>query len=517
MQALRRFRPPGRLPRVTPVVQTLNTRALRADDQQVSTALHTRPGERGFTLVEVMVAATILIVGVLGLVTMLDGANRATSRTKAREAGVNLAREAIEAARAVPYPEMVPAQAEAELRAQPGLADASADPGWQVRRRDIVYTLAVNVCSVDDGTVGADGYGDHTGGFYCTDSATQGATDTNPDDYKRVTLDVTWKDAAQTRTARQEAVINNPGSAFAPAIRTLVSNPLSPITNAAVGSVAFTATSSSRAVSAKWSLDNILAGDAVGNGAGITWTWTWNLAGVVDGTYLIGAEAHDQFGESGTGRVLTMVLNRAAPAAPTGLTGGRNALWGPSFAEFEWDPNPERDVTGYRLYRMDNPAAVPAPATDHRVCETSVDDANPTFCQDTSAPAGLIRYYAVALAPARVGTGIEESAAPALGGVYTLGTNQRPDPPASVTAVRDADGTTLTWTTAGDPDGSIRYYRVYRDDNTVVTARIDRTSSDTDLTLSDAGGAATSRRYWVTAVDDKLAESDFAPPEGIMP
>ena len=35
-------------------------------------------------------------------------------------------------------------------------------------------------------------------------------------------------------TARQEAVINNPGSAFAPAIKTLVSNPLTPVTNAAV-------------------------------------------------------------------------------------------------------------------------------------------------------------------------------------------------------------------------------------------------------------------------------------------
>ena len=41
--------------------------------------------ESGFTLVEVMVAITLLLVGVLGTVTMIDGANAVTTRTKARE------------------------------------------------------------------------------------------------------------------------------------------------------------------------------------------------------------------------------------------------------------------------------------------------------------------------------------------------------------------------------------------------------------------------------------------------
>ncbi len=47
-----------------------------------------------------------------------------------------------------------------------------------------------------------------------------------------------------------------------------------------------------------------------------------------------------------------MVLNRYAPEQPQDLVGGRNPLWGPSFAEFEWAPNPERDVLGYRVYRL---------------------------------------------------------------------------------------------------------------------------------------------------------------------
>jgi prepilin-type N-terminal cleavage/methylation domain-containing protein len=489
----------------------LNTAPLPADDVQVSARHQRLSGERGFTLIEVVVAATILVVGVLGLVTMLDGANRTTARTKAREAGVNLAREAIEAARAVPYPELVPAQVEGEIRSQPGLADASADAGWQIRRRDIEYTVTVNVCSVDDGTT-ADGYGDHTGGFFCVDSNVQGVADKNPDDYKRVTLNVTWMDGAQTRTARQEAVINNPGSAFAPAVKQLVPNNASPITNELIKVITFTATASSRATVVKWALDNVVQGDAASaSGTGITWTFDWNIQDVVDGTYLVGAEAFDAFGESGAGRVYTMVLNRFAPSAPTGLTGGRNELWA-NLTEFEWDPNPERDVTGYRLYRMDATALLPS-AADTLVCETSVEDANPTACMDTAAPGGLPRYYVVALAPARGSAGVEESPRPAI--PYTVGANIRPDPPGNVTVENVAGVITVKWQTPGsDLDGSIRYYRVYRDDD-AIAGRIDRTSNGTDAELADSAGG-TGHRYWVTAVDDKLAESDFAPAGGIL-
>ena len=53
--------------------------------------------ESGFTLIEVTIAATLLVVGVLGVLSLVNGANRATARNKAREGGINLAREAIEA------------------------------------------------------------------------------------------------------------------------------------------------------------------------------------------------------------------------------------------------------------------------------------------------------------------------------------------------------------------------------------------------------------------------------------
>ena len=58
-----------------------------------------------------------------------------------------------------------------------------------------------------------------------------------------------------------------------------------------------------------------------------------------------------------------MVLNRYAADAAAGFVAGRNELWGEGFVEFEWVPNPERDITGYRVYRMASPLGMPS---DHR-------------------------------------------------------------------------------------------------------------------------------------------------------
>ena len=45
-----------------------------------------RPSSQaGFTLIEVLVAMFILLVGVLGVVTMVNNANAITSKTKARD------------------------------------------------------------------------------------------------------------------------------------------------------------------------------------------------------------------------------------------------------------------------------------------------------------------------------------------------------------------------------------------------------------------------------------------------
>jgi len=60
-------------------------------------------GEHGMTLVEVMVAMVILLVGVLGSMTLLDVGNDATTDNNTRDAATALAREQLETAREVTF------------------------------------------------------------------------------------------------------------------------------------------------------------------------------------------------------------------------------------------------------------------------------------------------------------------------------------------------------------------------------------------------------------------------------
>ena len=59
--------------------------------------------ERGMTLVEVMAAMVILLIGVLGTLTLVQGSLSSTSRTTAREQATNLARDLVERSRQADY------------------------------------------------------------------------------------------------------------------------------------------------------------------------------------------------------------------------------------------------------------------------------------------------------------------------------------------------------------------------------------------------------------------------------
>ena len=58
-------------------------------------------GADGFTIVEVLVAIILLVVGILGALIMINTANGTTLANQARTGGVNLAREVAEGSRAV--------------------------------------------------------------------------------------------------------------------------------------------------------------------------------------------------------------------------------------------------------------------------------------------------------------------------------------------------------------------------------------------------------------------------------
>ncbi len=125
-------------------------------------------GEDGFTIIEVMIAMVILIIGVLGTVVLLEGSMSSTARTTAREQGTNLARDLVERSRQFAYSSLTMAGAPAVLRnSLPASDSATAVSGsppnstFQVTRRNATYTVTVFACSVDDPTDGI-GVGDAT-------------------------------------------------------------------------------------------------------------------------------------------------------------------------------------------------------------------------------------------------------------------------------------------------------------------------------------------------------------------
>jgi fibronectin type 3 domain-containing protein len=187
-----------------------------------------------------------------------------------------------------------------------------------------------------------------------------------------------------------------------------------------------------------------------------------------------------------------VILNRRAPYAPQGLRVGRNG----SDVELEWEPTPERDITGYRGYRM-------TMAGWTLVC-TTVSVA----CEDTSAPAlGTPSYTVVALDKNPANNDRE-------GALATTATvpayNTRPYPPTGLVATSSGGHTVLTWNApaGGDPDlgDAVDHYAIYRD-GTQYTARYDRTANATQTTWTDTHTGGEVHTYVVTAVDTHLAES----------
>jgi prepilin-type N-terminal cleavage/methylation domain-containing protein len=447
--------------------------------------------DHGYTLIEVMAAMLVLLVGALGTVQMFEGASAATGRTRAREGGTNVTREVIEAIRSVSYPKVVDTSLATELQSQPGLEDDSAAGGWQLRRRNLTYTIDVSVCMVDDNK---DGLGVHDSDAFC--GAPGGTVDLNPDDYKRVKVSVSWTGGGPTGRMAQSTVIENPGSAAGPAVKTLAmtSPSSSPITTPFT-SVRFDATTSASAVTVSWLVDGTVEG--VANGSGSAWSFNWPISQLYDGTYLVSAKAYDQYGAPGASKVVTIDLNRYAPLAPPGFTGG----WNGPFVEFEWLPNAEGDIEGYRLYRQD--------ATGSKlICGLSTD----TTCRDSNPLNQPSTDYFVVAVDRDPSGNLREGARSTKTVVQG---NSPPNPPTGLTATTDQYGhVVLNWNAPqpADPDSgdSIDFYRVYRDGNALAD-RYDRTGPG-ELSFIDTGKGGSTHEYWISAVDNHYAESTLVGP-----
>jgi prepilin-type N-terminal cleavage/methylation domain-containing protein len=500
--------------------------------------------ERGFTLIELLVSMTILAVGILGTVTMVDTSNATTSETKGREGATALGRAVMEIARSVPYKDMNTQAIKDELNARPGLDDASAAAGHQIDSRNFIYDLTIVVCSVDDAK---DGYGVRDAAAdppFCADNTAPPAgdplKDKNPDDYRRVALSFNWKSGAVSSSTKQTGVIVNPIGGLGPSVKTLtITCPsTTTITDASScspsGTANFQATTGSPATQLNWSLE----GDGMGKASGgpSTWTFNWNVSQVkADGTpvypdctYVVSAEALDDKDRAGTPRALTVTLNRLEPIAPANFEGGRNGNG--NRVDLQWSPNRECDVQGYRVYRGTSPAAI-----DTLVCPSSgTTPITPTSCIDENAPAplaGQTLYYKVVGVDKDPLTALREGTPSTI--VAVAENNAVPGAPPTASACpggsagcTDIDGldvaagtNAVSWTAATDPDSDpIYFYRIYRG-GTNYTDRYDvlYPTAGKPLVYVDPKPANGTNNYWVTAVDGKFGESAPVGPVSVGP
>jgi prepilin-type N-terminal cleavage/methylation domain-containing protein len=473
--------------------------------------------ENGFTLVEILVASTVLLIGAMSAISLIERANQTTVTTRSREGATNLAREVVEAVRGVPFSSLTPGALGGLVQGnQPQLADESPAVGWQIRRRNFTYTVTTSLCTMDDGR---DGGGTQDTGSFCADSVAAnspdpvtGSVDRSPEDYKRIRIEAAWRHKGVTRTVHQTTIINNPGSAGGPAVRTLTlgtgggtSTPgwvYAPTT-----SLSFALTTSRTPATLRWLVDGSAQGP-ITDGSGLSWSFGWDLgpaddpAGVGDGVYLVGAEAFDTYGIAGPSRSLTVTINRSLPDKVQGFAGGR--IKDPSdstreIVDLEWLAVSERDIIGYEVLRIG------ADGTRTVVCARQ----EATTCQDLSAPNDTVDYVVRAYDYASPGV---ERSGPDSDVLTVTGANTAPYPPANLTLTRNADGTTtLQWLARdpADPDlgDSIDFYRVYRDGQTFSDryARWDDPSST--VTFIDSATNGETHIYWVTAVDTHLGES----------
>lgn len=509
-------------------------------------------GEDGFTIIEVLVASVILVVGVLGVLGIVVQSDSVTAANRAREQGVGLEREIVEAARSIPYDQLTQNAIVGKIKATSGLTDSTMlSTGWTYTRRNVKYAVAIGTCAVDDPT---DGQGPHESAGYCIngtgsttpaqcatylgstgsiagtgaasgaaaadcgiDSNFDGAvdgladttggactnctgTDTNPNDYKRIVVLVRWNKGLGKRYALQSTTVPNPGLAAAPAVT--VMTPASKAMGQGDQLINFSVTFNTPPAAVGWYVDGTAQGQ--GTGSGLNWGFQWDLGTVnyggpspfigeiLDGTYIVSAKGTDAYGQAGTAKASTVIVNRRAPYPPNNPHAGRND----GNAYLEWGANSERDVEGYRVYRVQS-------GSDQLVCNLT----RLTRCRENGMPSGDQQYYVVAVDRDSSGA-LRDGDHSAL---VTIPATDNAPPTVTPVAAKSGSNTVLSWSPVTDPDSalgdSVQFYRIYRDGTDWINDYLGRTSTGTTYSYTDSATNGDVHTYYVVAVDQSYMES----------
>jgi hypothetical protein len=510
----------------------------------------------GFTVVEVMVAMVVLVVGLLTMLEMVIVADHSITSNRMRQAETSVAREVLEDTRGLAYTQLTPTQIASALGggSPPEVQGVTAVSGSTLTVSRSVYTfnVSVNACSLDDPS---DGYGNHSsppasGGSWCPDVAPSGTTDPNPDDYKRVSVTVTPVGSRTTPTIQQTILIySKPTNGPAVSCLTTTSGSCpgsNPGTITSGSLLTFYVTTTSPADRVQWLVNGSPPPSSqVPSGAvdpyapsGTTSSFVWQYP-AADGTYTISALSYDTNGNSGTHSTLQVTLNRHVVIAPTSILAGWNDLIGG--VDIQWLPSIDQDVLYYQVWHQYNggtPALVTACGNNGNVTGTSCTVTGltaratpPATCpaptasplQGTSYTGERPDLYWVVGVDTDPNTGQPRPSTQLSPKVDANGCSHQPNPPTLATPSVSNGQLTLNWS-APSPigpdtwDTPIYQWRVYRwPANRSVSAPGDRyqllgaVNSSSGLVTSytdtspDPGGVT--QDYCVTTVEMLLDES----------
>lgn len=476
--------------------------------------------QAGFTVIEVLIAAVILVVGLIGLFGLVDISVKASAGTRAREGATNLAREILEDAHTVPYAQLIPTSIESQLQAMNGLSNATPGSGWHIERRGFKYTVAVKECAIDDPK---DGLAKTHGSTFCPEQPEWKAgesEDTQPEDLKQLTVEVSWTLQKRTSTVKQVSTLTAAGQAIGltstkleltSAYNTSATNstPTTPVvTEAATTALTFRVSFPEGTSAIDWSLEGAKQEELTPASKVTSLTFTWPINEptkkiyVSDGTYEVSAQAVDSTGVIGPPISISVRLIRGVPAEPSGIVGGFNTIYkngeATEVVELQWKANSERNVIGYRVF---------GPAKELICPESAELLSTATSCIDFSLAATKPSEHSYSVAALYLDE--NEKAQESHAGNITIkrAESTAPNVPTNLVITKNADGSvTLKWN-APSGGAPVSFYRIYRGSKE-YTSRYGETTS-TEYKDTDA---STTHEYWVTAAGPNLTESAFLGP-----
>lgn len=481
--------------------------------------------EGGFTIVEALAAALVLTVGLLTLTVMLIVSTHTSAGVRAREAGVTLARQITEDARSIPYSQISGSTIVSTLQGMPGLANSGTGSTWTVVRNGVTYTVTVSVTPV-----------------YDSKDPSNAASSTTID-FQQVAVTVAWKTfqgkthsytetTTVSRAGQDPGLIasglqlSNPAWGTAGVSGASAAAPV--ITSTGITSLQFSVNAPAGTSAIVWSLNGGKQSSWAGSApsSGNTWTSSpWSLSGVSDGTYTVEAQAEDANGVAGPAVTIPVQLIRNVPSAPNVTGYGFNPNFmvsgtAKTVADFQWTPNPELNVVGYRVYDPSGAAICQTSTTAFSSnCGANAWCFSPTVCTDLNGSKWVSSNnptYTVRALYYDANKTLQEGNAQAVTLASGTPVPPPPVPQVSLTAITEPDNTAIiTWSppTGGTP---VSFYWIYRDgDNytnrydTLSASSCTTSNGTTTCTYHDTNRSS-SHDYYITAVGGTTPGADMA-------